>query len=63
MIAFMAQYGYTILALLLLATFYVMTHKYVEGPPTAEENQVILDSLKHRQSFLLNTTKSRWGEE
>lgn len=63
MIAFLNDFGYTIWAILGLLIFYVIMHKYYEGPPTAEENKAIMDSLSGRESFLSNRTESKWGQD
>jgi hypothetical protein len=63
-IDFLSEHGYSVLVIFCLVTIYVIAYKVVEeGPPTAKENQAILDSLEHRKSFLLNTTESKWGTE
>ena len=64
MIQFLNEYGYTIITIEILMILWVITIKKAEGPPTAVEQQEIMDSLEHRQnSKWLNTTTSRWGEE
>lgn len=63
MIAFLTEYGYTIWTLLVLMIMWVVAIKNSEGPMTPVEKSNVVQSLNGRQSFLLNTTKSRWGEE
>lgn len=64
MIAFLNEYGYQIIMIELLLIWLVILYQSKQPPLTAEENEVIMESLEHRQnSRWLHTTKSRWGED
>lgn len=64
MIAFLNEFGYTIWAILGLLIFYVIMHKYYEGPPSAAEQAAIMESIEYRSNtFLSKTTESKWGQD
>lgn len=56
--------GYVLWVVLSLALGAVLLYKAkVEGNPTPFENEAIVRSLRHRESFLLDKTESKWGGE
>ena len=64
MIQFLNEYGVILVVIELMAIQLVILHQETKSPLTKLENQAIMDSVEHRKnSFLMNRTVSRWGED
>lgn len=52
--------SYLIVALTLVM---IAAHKTFADDSQGDNQKAIMDSLRHRESFLLNKTESKWGKE